>query len=232
MIREHNILIASVGGQGGITLSRIIARAAMKMGHKVIVGETLGMAQRGGPVQSHVRIGSQVYGPLIPEGRCHILIALAPVEALRAARYLSPESTILLNEAFLPPIPALLGEVSYPTLKEVVEALNRIGCRVYHLSAEKLALEAGSKRCLNVVMLGAYMAHIEAEKLNIITMEAAREAVKESVPSRYVEANLKSLELGYVALRRAMRHREVTPVKPKVKTSAGDVVRELRNGKV
>jgi len=204
----------------------------MKMGHKVIVGETLGMAQRGGPVQSHVRIGSQVYGPLIPEGRCHILIALEPVEALRAARYLSPESTILLNEAFLPPIPALLGEVSYPTLKEVVEALNRIGCRVYHLSAEKLALEAGSKRCLNVVMLGAYMAHIEAEKLNIITMEAAREAVKESVPSRYVEANLKSLELGYVALRRAMRHREVTPVKPKVKTSAGDVVRELRNGKV
>ncbi len=200
MIREHNILIASVGGQGGITLSRIIARAAMKMGYRVVVGETLGMAQRGGSVQSHVRIGSQVYGPLIPAGRCRILIALEPVEALRAARYLSPESTILLNEALLPPIPALLGEVSYPTLKEVVEALNRIGCGVYHLNAEKLALEAGSKRCLNVVMLGAYMAHIEAEKLNIITMDAAEEAVRESVPSRYLEANLRALRLGYEAL--------------------------------
>ncbi|RJS86580.1 indolepyruvate ferredoxin oxidoreductase subunit beta [Candidatus Bathyarchaeota archaeon] len=201
MIREHNILIASVGGQGGITLSRIIARAAMKMGYRVIVGETLG---RGGPVQSHVRIGSQVYGPLIPEGRCHILIALEPVEALRAARYLSPESTILLNEASLPPITAILGEVSYPTLREVVEALNRIGCGVYHLNAEKLALEAGSKRCLNVVMLGAYMAYMEAEKLNIITMEAAEEAVGESVPSRYLEANLRALRLGYETLMKSM----------------------------
>ncbi len=204
MIREYNILIASVGGQGGITLSRIIARAAMRMGHKVIVGETLGMAQRGGPVQSHVRIGSQVYGPLIPEGRCHILIALEPVEALRAARYISPESTILLNEASLPPITAILGEVSYPTLREVVEALNRIGCGVYHLNAEKLALEAGSKRCLNVVMLGAYMAYMEAERLKIITMEAAEEALRETVPSRYLEANLRALRLGYEALMKSM----------------------------
>ena len=204
MIREHNILIASVGGQGGITLSRIIARAAMKMGYRVIVGETLGMAQRGGPVQSHVRIGSQVYGPLIPEGRCHILIALEPVEALRAARYLSPESTILLNETVLPPVTAILGEVPYPPLKEVVEALNRIGCRVYHLNAGRLALEAGSKRCLNVVMLGAYMAYMEAERLNIITMEAAEEAVRESVPSRYLEANLRALKLGYEALMKSM----------------------------
>ena len=205
MIREHNILIASVGGQGGITLSRIIARAAMKMGYRVIVGETLGMAQRGGPVQSHVRIGSQVYGSLIPEGRCHILIALEPVEALRAARYLSPESTILLNEASLPPITAILGEVSYPTLREVVEALNRIGCGVYHLNAEKLALEAGSKRCLNVVMLGAYMAYMEAEKLNIITMDAVEEVVRETVPSRYLEANLRALKLGFEAVEGILR---------------------------
>ena len=205
MIREHNILIASVGGQGGITLSRIIARAAMKMGYRVIVGETLGMAQRGGPVQSHVRIGSQVYGPLIPEGRCHILIALEPVEALRAARYLSPESTILLNETVLPPVTAILGEVPYPTLREVVEALNRIGCGVYHLNAEKLALEAGSKRCLNVVMLGAYLAYMEAERLNIIAMDAAEEAVRETVPSRYLEANLRALKLGFKAVEGVLR---------------------------
>jgi len=205
MIREHNILIASVGGQGGITLSRIIARAAMKMGYRVVVGETLGMAQRGGPVQSHVRIGSQVYGPLIPEGRCHILIALEPVEALRAARYLSPESTILLNETVLPPVTAILGEVPYPTLREVVEALNRIGCGVYHLNAEKLALEAGSKRCLNVVMLGAYLAYMEAERLNIIAMDAAEEAVRETVPSRYLEANLRALKLGFKAVEGVLR---------------------------
>ncbi|MCD6479670.1 2-oxoacid:acceptor oxidoreductase family protein, partial [Candidatus Bathyarchaeota archaeon] len=141
-----------------------------------------------------------------PEGRCHILIALEPVEALRAARYLSPESTILLNEASLPPITAILGEVPYPTLREVVEALNRIGCRVHHLNAEKLALEAGSKRCLNVVMLGAYMAHIEAERLNIITMEAAEEALRETVPSRYLEANLRALKLGFEAVEGILRH--------------------------
>ncbi len=199
MIREHNILIASVGGQGGITLSRIIARAAMRMGHRVVVGETLGMAQRGGSVQSHVRIG-EVYGPLIPEGRCQILIALEPAESLRAARYLGPKSTALLNEKALPPISTLLGEASYPTLEEVIESLNRIGCRVYHLNAEQLALEAGSKRCLNVVMLGAYLAYTEAEKLNIITMEAAEEAVRETVPRRYLEANLRALRLGYETL--------------------------------
>jgi indolepyruvate ferredoxin oxidoreductase beta subunit len=198
---EHNILIASVGGQGGITLSRIIARAAMRLGHRVVVGETLGMAQRGGSVQSHIRIGSHVYGPLIPEGRCHILIALEPAEALRAARYLSPGSTALLNEAPLPPIPALLGEEPYPFLKEIVEALSRIGCGVHRLDALSLAVEAGSRRCLNVVMLGAYLAYLEAENLNIVPPESAEEAVRETVPSRYLEANLRALKLGYKALR-------------------------------
>jgi len=198
---EHNILIASVGGQGGVTLSRIIARAAMRLGHRVVVGETLGMAQRGGSVQSHIRIGGYVYGPLIPEGRCHTLIALEPAEALRAAGYLGPSSTALLNEAALPPLSALLGEEPYPTLEEVVQALSRIGCGVHHLDAQRLALEAGSRRCLNVVMLGAYLAYLEAERLGILTPEAAEEAVRETVPSRYLEANLRALRLGYEALR-------------------------------
>lgn len=204
MIWEHNILIASVGGQGGITLSRIIARAAMRMAQRVVVGATLGMAQRGGSVQSHVRIGSHVYGPLIPEGKCHILISLEPAEALRAARYLGDESAALLNEVALPPLSGLLGEKPYPTLEEIEETLKRIGCRVRSVNALRLAERAGSRRSLNVAMLGVYLAHLEEESRSIITLDAAKEAVKEEVPRRYLEANLKALRLGYEALKREL----------------------------
>ena len=85
MTKEYNILISSVGGQGGITLARILSNAALTQGLNVRIGETLGMAQRGGAVQSHVRVGTSVYGALIRRGGADVLIALEPSEAVRLA---------------------------------------------------------------------------------------------------------------------------------------------------
>src|SRR5512136_2621720 len=101
---EHNILITSVGGQGGITLARIIAHAALKQGLDVIVGETLGMAQRGGSVQSHIRVGEGAHGSLIPRGRCNFLLSLEPSEAVRVPEYLGPSTKVILSTTPVYPI--------------------------------------------------------------------------------------------------------------------------------
>ena len=85
---NKNILICGVGGQGTVLASRIIAASAMNMGEKVMSAETIGMAQRGGPVTSHVRIGNDVFSPLIPFGQADMILAFEPAEAVRNLKYL------------------------------------------------------------------------------------------------------------------------------------------------
>jgi len=200
MIREHNILISSVGGQGGITLARIISNAALSQGLNVRVGETLGMAQRGGSVQSHVRIGEDVYGPLIPKGRSDVLLSLEPAEALRVARYIGRETTIIMNTAPYLPISVVLKEASYPETEQIVSTLNKICGKVYPLDAMELARKAGSSRSLNIVMLGAYMASGE----QILALEAIKDAMAASLPCRYLEQNLRALEMGMDKMKEAL----------------------------
>lgn len=192
MIKEYNILISSVGGQGGITLARIISSAALSQGLKVRVGETLGMAQRGGSVQSHVRFGEDIYGPLIPEGRSDVLLSLEPAESLRVVKYIGKRTTTIMNTSPYLPISVILNEATYPKIEEIVSILNRLGGRVYPIDAMKLAEKAGSSRSLNIVMLGTYMT-LEAP---ILTLEAIKEAMAISLPSRYLEQNTRALNLG------------------------------------
>lgn len=192
MIKEYNILISSVGGQGGITLARIISSAALSQGLKVRVGETLGMAQRGGSVQSHVRFGEDIYGPLIPERRSDVLLSLEPAESLRVVKYIGKRTTTIMNTSPYLPISVMLNEATYPKIEEIVSILNRLGGRVYPIDAMKLAEKAGSSRSLNIVMLGTYMS-LEAP---ILTLEAIKEAMAISLPSRYLEQNTRALNLG------------------------------------
>ena len=192
MIEEHNILIASVGGKGGITLSRIISRAALIQGLRARVGETLGMAQRGGSVQSHVRLGESVRGPLIPERESDVLISMEPAEALRVARYIGKRTTIIMNTAPHLPISVVLEEAEYPDIEEIRNILKKLGKRVVSFDAMGLAEEAGSPRSLNIVLLGAYMSLEEP----VLTLEAVKEAMATSMPSRFLKQNTKALEMG------------------------------------
>lgn len=198
MVKEYNILISSVGGQGGITLARVIANAAMSQGLNLRVGETLGMAQRGGAVQSHIRLGDGVHGSLIPSGGADALLALEPSEAVRVGTYLGPDTKVIMNTVPTHPIPVMLGQATYPSLKEITSALEAIGCEVNALDATRIAREADAPRSLNITVLGAYMALGE----EVLTEDAVKDALKRSLPERYLEQNLRAYEKGFEALTR------------------------------
>jgi len=196
MVKEYNILISSVGGQGGITLARVIANAAISQGLNLRVGETLGMAQRGGAVQSHIRLGDGVHGSLIPSGGADALLALEPSEAVRVGTYLGPDTKVIMNTAPTHPIPVMLGQATYPSLKEITSALEAIGCEVFVVDASWIARETEAPRSLNIVVLGAYMELGEA----VLTEDAVKESLKKTLPARYLEQNLRAYEGGRKAL--------------------------------
>ena len=101
---KKDILICGVGGQGTVLASKIIAAAAMEAGDPVHSAETIGMAQRGGPVTSHVRIGEEAYSPLIPFGSADMILAFEPAEAVRNLRYLKPDGIVIVNSVPVKPV--------------------------------------------------------------------------------------------------------------------------------
>lgn len=197
MVKEYNVLISSVGGQGGVTLSRFLANAALLQGLNVRVGETLGMAQRGGSVQSHVRVGDDVHGALIRKAGADVLLALEPGEAARVGAYLRPETKVIMNTEPTVPIPVMLGQAEYPEVELIQESLKAIGCKVYSFNAQRLALDAGAPRSLNVVILGAFTALGD----DVFKPEAVESALRSTLPARYLEENLRAFESGKRALR-------------------------------
>ena len=196
----HNILITSVGGQGGITLARILANAAIIQGLDVRVGETLGMTQRGGSVQSHVRIGKGVQGSLIPRGQCDVLLSLESSEAIRVPEFLGKSTKVILNTSPVYSIPVILKEAKYPNLIDITAALEKICDKIYSLDARTLALEANAPTSVNMVILGAYAALNEGS----ITTEFLRRAIGEALSKRYLEANLCAFDKGYKAMEKKL----------------------------
>lgn len=196
---EHNILITSVGGQGGITLAKVLAQAALRQGLNVRVGETLGMAQRGGSVQSHVRIGKGVHSPMIPRGGCDVLLSLEPSEAVRVPDYLGPGVTAIINTTPVFPIPVILGEAKYPPLQSITSALERLGCTVYTLEAWRIADGIAAPTSLNIVILGAY-----AALSGVITPDSLKWALGEALSKRFLEVNLRAFEAGYSEMKKKL----------------------------
>ncbi len=196
---EHNVIITSVGGQGGITLAKVLAQAAIRQRLNVRVGETLGMAQRGGSVQSHVRIGKGVHSPTIPRGECDVLLSLEPSEAVRVPEYLGPGAIAVVNTTPVYPIPVMLGEAKYPPLTGITSALEKIGCTVYTLDARRLADGAAAPTSLNIVVLGAY-----AALPGVITPDSLKWALGEALSKRFLEANLRAFEAGYAEMKKKL----------------------------
>ena len=198
-----NIIVAGVGGQGSILASHIIAEAAIRTGVRrqqpvrVRVGETFGAAMRGGAVASHVRIGPDVYGPLVAEDEADLIIAMEPLEGLRlGARYLSPRGIAVLNERPLPPTDVKIGACRYPSTAEIGEALRGLGEAVYFLPGEELALRAGHVRTLSVVMIGAAFGTGRLP----ISQEDLEDTIRARVPPKTVEVNLRAFRLGMEAM--------------------------------
>ncbi|HUT96729.1 MAG TPA: indolepyruvate ferredoxin oxidoreductase subunit beta [Dehalococcoidales bacterium] len=201
MIKEFNVLITGVGGQGVILMSELLGEAAVKDRLKVRGSEILGMAVRGGSVTSAIRLGEDVYGPLIPTSKCSALVGMEPSEALRNITCLSKSSLVILNTAVTVPFTVPLGQSSYPSLEEILEKLNKAAERVIQLDATKLAQEAGSLLTTNVVMLGALFG---TERLPI-KVATIKETVEERFPAKLAPVNTKAFDLGYETCRQALK---------------------------
>jgi len=200
MVKEFNILITGVGGQGVILMSELLGKAAVRDGLKVRGSEILGMAVRGGSVTSIIRIGDEVYGPLIPMGKCDVLIGMEPSEALRNITYLSKSSLAIVNIAVTIPFTVSLGESKYPSLEEILEKLSNASDRVVKLDAAQIAQEAGSLLTTNIVMLGALFG---TGKLPI-GIETIKETIRRRFPAKTAPVNIKAFDLGYQACQQAL----------------------------
>jgi len=201
MIKEFNVLISGVGGQGVILMSELLGKSAVKDGLKVRGSEILGMAVRGGSVTSVIRLGDDVYGPLIPMGKCNALLGMEPSEALRNIAYLSKSSLVILNTAVTVPFTVTLGQSEYPNVDQILEKLNQASGRIVKLDAAKLAQEAGSLLTTNIVMLGALFG-TEQLPIKIATI---KESIQERFPAKVAPVNIKAFDLGYEACRQAAK---------------------------
>lgn len=150
---KADILIAGVGGQGTILAGRLISAVALAEGLDVKTAETHGMAQRGGSVVTHARLGAKVYSPLIPRGDAGILLSFERLEALRWLPFLAPGGTVIVNTQVLEPLPVLTGQQQYP--EGILEALQQSAAgRVTALDALSLEPVKSSPKAMNVLMLG------------------------------------------------------------------------------
>ncbi len=201
MVKEFNILITGVGGQGVILMSELLGKAAIADGLSVRGSEILGMAVRGGSVTSIIRVGEDVYGPLIPAGKCDVLIGMEPSEALRNAQFLSKSGVVIFNTVPIVPFTVALGQSIYPSLEQVLEKLNSITGKIIQLDANQIAQAAGSLLAANVVMLGALFG-TELLPLKVTTV---KEIIEARFPAKVAPVNIKAFDLGYQVCLQAVK---------------------------
>ena len=186
---NKSIMIVGVGGQGTLLASRILGSALLDCGYDVKVSEVHGMSQRGGSVVTYVRWGDQVASPIIEKGEADIILAFEQLEAARWLEYLKPDGKVIVNTQQIDTMPVVMGAAEYP--EGVIDALKASGAAVQAIDALPLAVEAGTAKAVNVILIGAMAKSMELDK------EIWIKALKESVPSKFLELNLKAFEMGY-----------------------------------
>ncbi len=149
-----NIIVAGVGGQGGLTASRIIADAAVTAGHHAVIGEIFGASRRGGTVFTHIRLSNKEVGPLVPVGELDLLIGLEPLEALRAAtHYGSLRTTAFVSTYAIQTIATMAGKAIYPSIPDILQAIRSVCKCVFSIDPVRL-LTRGQFEALNAFMIG------------------------------------------------------------------------------
>lgn len=186
-----NFLLAGVGGQGTILASDVLAAVGLHTGHDVKKSEVHGMAQRGGSVTTFVRWGEKVYSPLIGPGEADFFLAFEKLEALRHIEMLRPGGVVLVNDYAIPPLSVSSGSGEYPTDERIKAILSAVTSSYYLLPATTLAEGLGNIRVNNVVLLGSL-----SHWLPDVPLETWLEAVRERVPSKFVELNQQAFLAG------------------------------------
>jgi len=199
-VKEFNIVLAGVGGQGTLLAAEILGTAAVKDELNVRVSEIHGMAQRGGAVVSTVRIGDAVRAPTVIDGQADVLLGFEPLETLRNLKYASRKTLVIMNSEEIPPAGLAAKNLKYPGLEEVKQKISRFTEKIIVVDAAQLAEEAGSSLAQNSVLVGALAAVASFP----VKLESVVEALKQLVPAKHVEANVKAFQLGYGAVKKEM----------------------------
>lgn len=194
---KTDIILSGVGGQGILSIATIIGEAATRLGLTLKQAEVHGMSQRGGDVQSNLRLSDQpIASDLIPLGMADIILSLEPMEALRYLPYLSKEGWIITSSAPFINIP------NYPDIEQLMQELNSLP-HVVALDVDAIAKENNMPRCGNVILLGA-----AAVFLKIIDTDELYHSIERIFRSKgeaVVEMNHRAFKIGYEYAQQLMK---------------------------
>lgn len=196
------IFFTGTGGQGTLTATRILGQAAMLSGVEAVAGEIHGMAQRGGVVESTLLLGGW-QAPRLDFGEADILLGFEALETLRALPYLAPDGAIFSSDEMLPPLSVCLGQESCPQLPEIKDRAQQCARESHFFSCRALGEAAGNVRAGNTALLGALCA---SGRLPFGT-DALEAALREIMPAKILEANLKAARLGAEAWHKQAKER-------------------------
>lgn len=190
---KMDIVIAGVGGQGNIFASLVISQYSMNKKLNVLGSETIGAAQRGGSVVSHIRIaGQEIYSPLISRGQADLLIGMEMVEMMRHIRLLNPKGTFLLNTMRIPTVLNNMALDEYPETEKILAAAKKYCPNGHVIDASAVAKKLGNIQMTNVIMLGAL-----AKAVPFFDYNEVKRLVNTTSPTRFKEANVQGFEEGY-----------------------------------
>jgi indolepyruvate ferredoxin oxidoreductase beta subunit len=191
MTEKIDIFMTGVGGQGSLSASTALGEAATRAGLKVLVGEIHGMAQRGGVVESTVRIGN-VHGPIIPDGQADVLLGFEPVESLRALPKASPGTLVVTNTHPMVPATVSMKGDDYPDSDFVVSQIRAFCPNTVAIDATQIAREAGNAKTMNTVLLGV----VAGSGILPFDADILRAVVMANVPKKTIEANERAFDRG------------------------------------
>ena len=185
---RKNIVLCGVGGQGTVLASRLISAAAMAKSIPVMSAETIGMAQRGGSVFSHLRLGEGVYSPMIAKGEADLILAFEPGEAVRMLPYLKDGGQVVVSSRPVMPVTATLSGASYAA-EDMLQFLKAHSKNVMVVDAEAALNDVGSPKALNLILLGAAL---KSGALGL-TEDEIKAAILQKIPEKFHELNFRAL---------------------------------------
>lgn len=191
-------MTCGVGGQGLMLVSNVIGIACAEFGLNIRTAETHGLAQRSGSIYTHIRIGKEVYSPLIPYGEADALLGMEAIETLRYIEFLKPNGVIVVNDYMWYPVQSTFNRVKdtenvYLSMETILAQLEKFTKNINIVNATEIAKQVGNPLTSNMALLGA-LAKSEGFPLSLKQLQ---EIIPKVVPKKAIEANLKALLLGY-----------------------------------
>ncbi|MCH5209659.1 MAG: indolepyruvate oxidoreductase subunit beta [Oscillospiraceae bacterium] len=188
-METKGIVIAGVGGQGSLLASKLLGRVLANEGYDIKVSEVHGMSQRGGSVITYVRYGDKVYSPVVQSGEADYLISFEKLEAARYAHLLKKDGIIITNTQRIDPMPVITGAAEYPV--DILDELKTKGVHIEAIDALTPAIQAGSAKAVNIVLMGQLAKHFHIDYDKWIS------ALEQTVKPQFVEMNKTAFKLGY-----------------------------------